>query len=297
MDETLTQPTPPRPHKTKAVAVVTGIIALLIVIAWAVYEYADVLWPDDAYKSAWYLGSDNVLYELQNGVLAAVPGMPAGIIDAARANDTYALLVEEGNSVSVFRNEERIATAPAVRDVVLSSDGTQVAFARSGTSGAAPSAWEIIRVRNGMEERVASGFSPYFADDTHLIYFDEKGVWLKADGAAAIQLSGVAFSNVETSMTAQSPNRMGLSWMSDQVPLMMVFSLTSVEPLDFKAVPLARTVPSMPIAALTLSNTAAYALHEGSPTSLWVHTAKHPVGRELETLEGPAMITDIVFAP
>ena len=172
MDQTL-----PHPQKRlpKALAVITGIIALIVVLAWFAVEYSDVLWPDQAYKSAWYLGSDAALYELKGGELASIAGMPEGVVDAARAATAYALIVKEGTVATVFLNGARVASGTHVRDVALSPNGTQVAFARSSTGGTAPSEWEVIRVSDGRESVIATGFSPYFLDETHIIYFDEKG--------------------------------------------------------------------------------------------------------------------------
>lgn len=296
MDTFLAEPQP-RPHLTKAVAVITGVIAFLVVCAWFVYEYSDVLWPDQAYKSAWYLGSDKVLYAFQDGTLTSIVGMPEGVTDAARTSTSHALIIEEATGAAVFHNGERVASGTYLRDVALSPDGTQVAFARSASGDAAPSAWEIVRIVDNEEHVVAQGFSPYFVDESHLVYFDEKGAWLFKDGEAVTQLSGVAFSDVQVARTAQSPDRTGLMFVSDTNNRPFVFSIPSVAPLEFTQVSLMQTVPIMPIASIALADAAGYTLHTGSPTKLWVHTAKHPEGRALESLQGVETVIDIIFAP
>ena len=294
MDQTFPQPQKRLP---KALAVITGIIALVVALAWFAFEYSDVLWPDQAYKSAWYLGSDSALYALSDGVLTKIPGMPEQIGDVARTESAYALIAKDEVGAYVYLNGERVASEASLRDVAISPNGTQVAFARSATGTTAPSAWEIVRIKDGEAIVVAKGFSPYFVDETHLIYFDEKGVWLTSDTAPVTQLSGITFSNVETTMTAQSPNRTGLMWTSDITPVTYVFSMPSVEPLEFTAMPLVRTVPMVPVIGAALSNESAYALHEGAPTFLWIHSSKHPEGRSLLKLEGAPSVTAIIFAP
>lgn len=287
----------PRSRKTKAIAIITGIIALLVVCAWFVYEYADVIWSDQAYKTAWYLGSDPALYEFKDGTLTKASGIEEGVLDAARAGTSYALIASEGMGAYVSLNGERVGSGVHLRDIALSPDGTQVVFARSTTGDTMPSAWEVVRVVGGKETVIASGFSPYFLDETHVAYFNEKGVWLYSENQGITQLSGIPFSDVEKTMTAQSPDRTGLVWISDIDAIAFIFEIPSIEPLEFIQVASLQTIPAMPIGALALSNDAAYALHAGGPTALWIHTTKHPAGRRLETLTGVDEVTDIIFAP